>query len=259
MKQKYNILTVVSSDYEIFAKLFLRSLYDCLDIQSVEQIYVFDTSINEDFRAYLIALPKLRIVQTSISSETSTQLHDRGWQERTFSKTQFLLETLVRYRQPTIMVDCDCIFRRDIFPLLEQEFDIAVCYTDQSHFTKHLGSFFVAKGVESSIRFVSDWLSVIPSIDRSAKESPALDLMLLNSTSLKVLKLPESQVACLKGSDTAYIYHLKSGGKVRTQQQRLNQWHVYGLAKKYLTFRERIHPIKISLLRTIICEVTRMI
>ena len=75
---KYNILTVVNEGYTDFGKLFLNSLFENVDLASVDTILVYDTGLTEDTKTYYNSFPKVELVSTG-ANYTSDAIHDEGW------------------------------------------------------------------------------------------------------------------------------------------------------------------------------------
>jgi hypothetical protein len=228
----YNFVTVANSSYAVFLQLFIASLLDIVDQHLIEHVYVFDTGLDDITRQRVSRVGHVILMPTSIRSEMKS-LHDSGWQASTYFKTHALQQILDTASAPTILLDCDTIILRDFIYLLDGDYDVGVCRTDQSEITQYLGAFFVANNTAQARVFVRKWIDEMKAIDDLPKESPALVRAVKNSKGVKVREFLESQICSLAPHANAHIYHLKSGGPKRTVEGRLHQSHVEPLLKRY--------------------------
>ena len=229
---KYNILTVLNESYKPFGDLFITSLFENVDISQVNKTYIFDTGLADDTRAYLSLFPTVEIIDTEIDSQ-SGQVHDQGWRDSTYSKTTFLLDTLIKDGLPTVMIDSDSIFIQEFADLLQfDESDIVVAARDREGFSRHIGSFFAANNASKSVlSFIRRWIENLENLrentDMKHVESPALSKTVAEmSKELSILELPEDLVSCVlpqKCSDKANIRicHLKSDYYAKTIPERI--------------------------------------
>ena len=106
---KYNIITVANEEYKDFLKLFVNSLFENVDMENINKVYIFDTGLSKETKEYVNHFPSFDLVDTQMIIE-SKELHDSGWAENTYSKTKFLRQILKKDSLPTFMIDSDCIF-----------------------------------------------------------------------------------------------------------------------------------------------------
>lgn len=229
---KYNILTVLNESYKIFGDLFVTSLFENIDISQVNKTYIFDTGLEDETKAYLSLFPTVEIVDTGIQSQ-SGQIHDQGWKDSTYSKTTFLLDTLIKDGLPTVMIDSDCIFIQEFSDLLQfDKNDIVVTARDREGFSRHIGSFFSANNPSKNVlSFVRRWIENLEDLKKNTDmkhvESPALSKTVAEmSSELSILELPEDLISCVlpeKYPDQANIriYHLKSDYYAKTIPERI--------------------------------------
>ena len=229
---KYNILTVLNESYKIFGDLFVTSLFENIDISQVNKTYIFDTGLEEETKAHLSLFPTVEVVDTGIQSQ-SGQIHDQGWRDSTYSKTTFLLDTLIKDGLPTVMIDSDCIFIQEFADLLQfNEHDIVVTARNREGFSRHIGSFFSANNSSKSVlSFIRRWIENLEDLrkntDMKHVESPALSKTVAEmSKELSILELPEDLTSCVlpeEYSDQANIriYHLKSDYYAKTIPERI--------------------------------------
>ena len=66
---KYNIVTTLNNDYMPFGILFINSLFDNIDLDSINKVYVFDTGLQENDIRYLELFPKVQVEKTPYNTE----------------------------------------------------------------------------------------------------------------------------------------------------------------------------------------------
>ncbi len=229
---KYNILTVLNESYRPFGELFVTSLFENVDISKVNKTYIFDTGMSEETKTYLSLFPTVEVIDTGIESQ-SGQIHDQGWRDSTYSKTTFLLDTLIKDGLPTVMVDSDCIFIQNFADLLQfDEKDIVVTARDRQGFSRHIGSFFAANNSSKNVLlFIRRWIENLEDLrdntDMKHVESPALSKTVAEmSDEVSILELSEDIVSCVLpekylDQSNIRIYHLKSDYYAKTIQERM--------------------------------------
>jgi len=230
---RYNILTVLNEGYAQFGRLFINSLFDNIDLDSIDTIYIYDTGLSSNSKKYLSLFPKIKIVDAGFIA-LSEDIHDKGWQKNTYSKTRFLKEVLVETGIPTIMIDADCVFKCEFIKLLDSNTDLTVCRRTRPGFSNHLGSFFAANNITKSINFLDKWIDRIENSEGKHKESPALSYVLENQNILKIQELDESVISALGDSSDVRIFHLKSDSGLETIERRINQPHLIPYIYRYL-------------------------
>ena len=74
---KYNIITVANENYKDFLKLFVNSLFENVDFNSINRIYIFDTGLSKETKDYVDLFPSVEIVDTQMSID-SKEIHGEG-------------------------------------------------------------------------------------------------------------------------------------------------------------------------------------
>ena len=233
---KYNIITVANENYKDFLKLFVNSLFENVDFNSINRIYIFDTGLSKETKDYVDLFPSVEIVDTQMSID-SKEIHDEGWAKNTYSKTKFLKDILEKDSLPTFMIDSDCIFIEGFEDLIDNEKDFVACSRDRQGFSRHIGSFFGALNVEKSLSFLDKWISNIAHLQKEGKlkhcESPALSKT-ISETDFAVQEVEEILVSAVFPTDVSRIIHLKSDYYATTVPQRLNLPHAIPFNRRYL-------------------------
>ncbi len=226
---RYNLITVCNSEYFVFAELFIKSLYENVNLNNLKRIFIFDTGLTESQRVFLESFLKVKVCSTQLNTPYG-EMHDGNWGENVYSKTKFLLSTLQETNSPTVMVDVDSVFQKDFFQLLTnpifEDCDFAACSRERDGFSSHIGSFFAAINVEVSKSFVSSWVEEINLGNEQFKESFALSRAIKN-TDFNVLNIPEEQISNFTFSKNAYILHLKSDPERDTINKRITSYNEY--------------------------------
>lgn len=182
---------MLSANYVEFGKLFINSLLDYTNVEKINKVGIIDTGIPEDFKSYLSQFPKIEIVPTN-DTEPSLKIHDKAWENKTYSKSGYMLEYIEKQPEftPTILFDCDIIFCRDFFDLLDsneyKDSDVIACKRNQAgraighvSTSSHIGSFVCIK-TPKGIPFLKDWIKILNDSIKfnnepaPQKESPAL-------------------------------------------------------------------------------------
>lgn len=233
---KYNILTVCNEGYAPFIKLFINSLFELVDIENVEKVYIYDTGLSTTTVKYLNLFPKVEVVNTDLVTG-SNQIHDECWRKNTYSKTKFLLEILNKTNLPTFMIDSDCIFVQGFEDLINTDSHIVACSRNRNGFSKHIGSFFGAIDVDNSISFLNKWIENIDLLQNTTDlkhcESPALSKT-ISETQFKLQQIQEQIISAVFPDDTSRIIHLKSDYYAKTVKDRLSLSHAIRYTKRYL-------------------------
>ena len=250
---KYNIFTVLNEGYEKFGILFVSSIIDKLDLDLIDNIFVYDTGLTTETKNKLKIFEKVKIVDSGLDSGNDTSVHSVTWQKNVYSKAK-LLKHCVENQEifyPTVMVDVDCIFIREFFDLVDVTKDAILCKRSmrgrvQGHqaTSSHIGSFFsINKRTPETMKFLDLWISNIDKVSEKGengsytpKESPALSLAYdeLNSD-MNLGELPEPIIANIEITPPhdARIYHLKSDFRFLTIESRVNQPRAIQYSERY--------------------------
>lgn len=229
-------MTVANESYADFIKLFVNSFFERIDSEHVSGLYIFDTGLSAETKIYLSCFPKVVLKNTNIQSE-STEIHDKGWQLNTYSKTRFLLNLLLEENLPVCMIDSDCIFLENFEDLIDNSKDFVVCKRDRQGFSKHIGSFFYASNVNKSVDFITKWISNVGrlQVETNLKhcESPALTKTIMEND-YDYQELEEAIVSAVWPNNKSRVIHLKSDHYAKTIEERLNLPHAKPFKERYL-------------------------
>ena len=244
---KINIYTVINDAYWKFGKLFIDSLYDKIDINKINKIYISDTGLKENQIEYLKSKSEIEIIDSGVVSNFEDGSWGKGWHSVVSSKTMVLKNILKKSEGPVVMIDADCLFLKDITNLIDIKYDMQICH--RNHHIPYLGSFVSINNNERGIYFIERWMKNIQETAEYdsdghliARESPALSKTaeeLKNDVSID--RLDENQVSVAHEgmlTDNAYVIHFKGSSKSKTIEElyskRLNRSKLYDYAKKYI-------------------------
>ncbi len=252
---KYNIFTVLNEGYERFGILFLSSIIDNLDLNNIENIFIYDTGLSEETVNKYNLFDKVKIISTGIDTGEDTKVHGETWQKNVYSKAKFLKHCIDSQEEfyPTVMVDADSIFIKEFIHLVDTDKDLVLCKRSprgraKGHIStsSHIGSFFsINKRTEDVSNFMETWINNIDSSSDKdpitgaymAKESPALSATYEEyKNKLKISDLPEPIISNIEKfpPKDAVIYHLKSDAGFMTIDARTMQPRARYYAKRYL-------------------------
>mgnify|MGYP001277958167 CR=1 FL=1 len=215
---KYSIVSVVNKEYEKFAKVFLKSAIEKINLENIAEICILNTGLPDEVAKELYSLSdKIRIVKhtENINSNSSW---DEGWQKNVLLKKKFVKNYIETEKRPTFMIDIDCMFIGDISALTTFDLDVVLC--DRSDLwggMPYIASFVGFLNVEKSIKFLEEWISEMNTISGfETKETPALNVMSQKNEKYKMAGLSHKIIGlyheeCL--SDETRILHFKGGGE----------------------------------------------
>ena len=243
----YNIFLSLNSSYVPYGKMFMKSLYDVVDMSRVDRVVIADTGLDlKDKQYFLASYDKVDILETNlVSSFDQGGTWGKGWQSVVTSKAKYLLEALKKYDTTTVMVDGDCIFLKDISEIISDD-DIQLCFRgDEKPDNPYLGSYTVFKPTDKSFRFIERWINNIDSNNsEQAKESPML-AKTVKEFDNNVINIARASVSCYtikeynNNPDGTYIVHFK-GGSLSSDIEADIKKRIYGthgfdkLVDKYL-------------------------
>tara|TARA_B100000131_G_scaffold292040_1_gene306127 strand:+ start:431 stop:1186 length:756 start_codon:yes stop_codon:yes gene_type:complete len=239
--RRYNIFTVCNEEYALFLSAFLCSLYDNVDLENVERIYVVDFGIPPlKKQHYLDTFPLVEFVETQ-KTVGSQQVHDAGWATVTYSKVPHLQKICEKDNLPTLMVDVDSLFVGNIDTEIQQygeEYDFVACRRNREGFSTHIGSYFMVLNPEKATTFLREWNNRTLLGAEKHKESPALSRLIQDTTEYKIFDEKESKMSNFTFDpyipSEAYIVHLKSDAGLETIEKRLTQPKVAGYIHRYV-------------------------
>ena len=227
--------------------MFVRSLYEVLDLSKVGKVVVADTGLTQDQKNFLLSFDKVDLLKTNLKADFNDGgTWGKGWQSVVTSKAKNLYKALVKYNTTTVMVDADCIFTRDIAGIISEE-DIQLCYRgDEKPDNPYLGSYVVFNPTENSYKFLEIWINLIDSNSSSrAKESPMLAKAVNEVGKDFIENIPRKLVSCYTKSEydkstvKPFIVHFKGGSLSPSVEADIKK-RIYGthgfdeLIEKYL-------------------------
>ena len=177
--KKYNIFTVLNEGYADFGRLFVYSIFDRLNTEMIENIFLYDTGLEESTKRELQICEKVKIVDTGLKTKYS-KIHDKDWEDNVYSKARLLRHCINEQEcfLPTAMIDCDSIIVQEFYDIWSKECDIIACRRSPhgrapGHISNssHIGSFFAVKNKENSLNFLDDWVSQISKVPKQDKEN----------------------------------------------------------------------------------------
>ena len=250
---KYNIFTVLNDGYFKFGKVFVHSIIDRLDLDLIDNIFIYDTGLSKESRSELQICEKVQIVSTGIETK-HVKIHDKDWEDNVYSKARLLRHCIDNQENflPTAMIDCDSIFIDEFHDVWDMNsYDIVACLrssrgrsSDHISTSTHIGSFFAVNNREAAQAFLDFWISEISNIaswdqkgNYVAKESPALSNAIeLYRDSLRIGDLQEYIISNIEKTipSEAKILHLKSDFGLETVDLRLSQPRAAFYTQRYL-------------------------
>jgi len=243
---KYSIYTVLNDAYWKFGQIFIKSLYDKIDINNINKIYISDTGLGQSKIELLKSYDKVEIIDSKIVTNFNGGSWSDEWHEVVSSKTLILKKILSETDDPVVMIDADCLFYKDISPLINMEYDIQVC--KRNNHVPWLGSYVSINNPKKGIEFINKWRQNIYDDVRydddghlMARESPALGKT-VNETTLNIGGIEEHIVSATHEgmfNENTHIVHFKGSSKSKNVKQLYEKrlgtsGFRYGLAKQYL-------------------------
>jgi len=244
---KYNIFFSLNSSYFPYGKMFIRSLYEVLDLSKVDKVIIADTGLTEEQKDFFLSFDRVELLETNLKADFDDGgTWGKGWQSVVTSKAKNLHRALIKYNTTTVMVDADCIFTQDVAGIISDQ-DIQLCYRgDEKPDNPYLGSYVVFKPTEKSYKFLDIWTSLIDSNSSSrAKESPMLAKAVNEVGKDLIENIPRKLVSCYtkgeydKSTVKPFIVHFK-GGSLSSNVEADIKKRIYGthgfdeLVEKYL-------------------------
>jgi len=169
-KTMYSIFFTINSVYFPFGKIFLRSLYEKVDMDKVERVFVSDTGLLPDQKEFILSFDKVNIIENA----SGIKVHDFGgpwsksWHQNVSSKT-ITLRKIASNNTPIVMIDADCMFVKDISSIVDLHYDIQICDRPAKRATKTksncIGSF-ISINNEKSLSFLDRWIDNMNSIKK---------------------------------------------------------------------------------------------
>jgi len=212
--KQYNIYSVLNSTYIKFGKIFLESLHKNLDLSRIKNIYISDTGLNKNHIDYLSKFEKVKLINSGIVTGDAT-LWGNEWVKNVSSKTMILNQIVKENKIPTVMIDIDVMFVNDFYHLLDDNYDIQVCFRENSK-VSNLGSFVSINNQKNGIYFIENWIKKINQWKTVPKESPALTEMVSEyKDKIKIQNILDKKISAYCDSQEmvdwkSHIVHFKS-------------------------------------------------
>lgn len=197
---KYNILTVGSKSYFPFIEIFLNSLYETVDLNNINKIYLVLGDM-EEFETLIPYSEKLVIV-SSKQYDNFSGVHSDGWYDNTKKKTSYLYKLLdeIPEKESLILIDSDVMFLADFCDLIEKDYDIQIAELSEGpHNSKagvvlsHIACFMVFNNLKKSKLFVQKWIYYMDFLNESKRgkphETPAMNLTMKDEEIISQIKI----------------------------------------------------------------------
>lgn len=223
---KYDIITTCNLDFYNFLRAFIVSLYETCDNDKINRVIVCDTGMNADMVSELKS-KGIEVYDSNVSTRYSGDWKE-GWHDIVESKTRSLYNIVQEFPDtPKVMIDSDCMFVRDFFPILETSNTFSLCYRRNRVPTiPYLASFVAIHDCEAALPFIETWMTSVKerrNADKSANYQRAVESPLLGATVAAYQKLVSIQdinepiVSCYtkkqsEDSEDVKIVHFKSEG-----------------------------------------------
>ena len=214
---KYSIVSVVNKEYEKFARVFLKSAIEKINLENILEICILNTGLSDKVVEELSLLSdKIRIIKhtENINSDSSW---DDGWQKNVLLKTEFVKNYIKENKLPTFMVDIDSMFLNDIFEINNFDVDVVLC--DRSDLwggMPFIASFVGFLNVDKSLQFLNEWITEMKNISGfETKETPALNIMARKGEHYKIGRLSHKVIGLYHENslnEETRIVHFKGGG-----------------------------------------------
>ena len=226
---KYSIMVVFNSSYFPFGRVWINSLYDKNDMSKVDKVFIVDTGLKKEEKDYFSSKgDEVYIYNTGLDTDFNDGgAWGNGWQENVGSKTIVFKHLLEMTQKPLVMVDGDCIFVKDLYPLIDNNYDIQLCKRDSG--TPYLGSFVIGQPRNATSDFMTLWIDRIATKPTNVpRESPSLSEIAYEKNHFAnvgdVDRILVSTHNENEFCDDTYIIHLKSATVDRRIDARLRKY-----------------------------------
>tara|TARA_R100000231_G_scaffold132458_1_gene104977 strand:+ start:3135 stop:3944 length:810 start_codon:yes stop_codon:yes gene_type:complete len=235
----YNVFTVLNSAYMRFGKIWINSLYHEADYANVGKVFILDTGLTDDDKAYLTKYEKVQIVPSDIDIKESSNANYQHstWLSHVLRKTKYFRQILEEGNYPLVMVDSDCMFIGDFSQHIDKDYDVQVCNRSYHERDDWIASFFVANNVEKGLFFMDLWMLRMREMmeerpERGWFESASLNICIKDlktkiGNDLKIGDVETKDVACERPSlfhKETKILHFKGTGNKLDFNERLNRF-----------------------------------
>jgi len=223
---KYNLFTTLNTSYFKFGKILINSYIDRCDISKLNSFIIHDTGLTDSEISYIKnKMPKVNFISKNLKTSFKGGTAGEDWHKNVTYKTIVLNEIVENYT-PTIMIDSDCMFCKDIYDIIDFKYDIQLCHRPK-HKVPYLASFVSVNNNEKKvIDFLKFWQDKIQNTKKiyngqkhkegkgklAARESPSLGVAVKeNINNLNIGNLSYGQVSSTLASmnDKTYVVHFK--------------------------------------------------
>jgi len=236
---KYNIITTCNESYFLFLKVFLNSAWENLDFSKINQIYIFDTGLNEEQKEWVKCFKNISLIPTDLDIKSS-KVHDEKWEKITYSKVKYLQYILEKDKILSFMIDSDSVFNSEFIDLIDKQKSFFLCDLDRVGIGSLcecplIGSFYGINPNECDYeQFLKTWNDEIINEKRLAwKESPAL-----YRTYTKYKNI--YQIQLLRESIISHTYYSPKSGVypriLHLKSEKISTGEIYNSVEKRLTF-----------------------
>lgn len=211
-RMKYNIYTILNSEYIRFGRIFLNSLFDTHNINNIKNIYILNMGLNNKHKEFISNFNKVKLIEPDdgiVELEEGT-----GWTNVVCSKTYYLKKLIKETENicPIVMIDSDCLFLKDIESLIDLDYDFQVCKRNNNN-KLLLASFMSFNNRIQSIILLDKWIEKIKTINKDWKETKALIKIYEEENDFNFGLIPLNQVSVLHSkniNNNSRIIHFKS-------------------------------------------------
>jgi hypothetical protein len=197
-------------------------------MKNVKRVFIVDTGLEDYQKEYFEKFEKVYIYDSGLKTDFNDGgAWGKGWQENVGSKTIIFRHLLELTDIPMMMIDGDCVFVKDLYELIDDNYDIQLCRRHSG--TPYLGSFVIGQPRQKTLEFISNWITRIATKPTNVpRESPSLSEVADEySDTLSIGDIPRILVSTHNESefcDDTYIIHLKSATVDRKIDVRLRKY-----------------------------------
>jgi len=229
---KLTIYTVVNYDYFDFAEVFISSLKENYPDEKLNKIIINDIGLSEEQRVKLQKIhDKVEYIKTSeeIRAETS---HTEEWRKVINQKTIGLEKICNEKNYPVLMIDSDMYVLKDFSDEIFYGCDIQVCPQNphiinwDGFLIDHIGCWFVVHN-EKGKSFIEKWQKLMPTIESSHIETPALcEALKTNSNKFLIKENNIQKISSMDYNSNSKILHFRTSpdylGMKESFEERIN-------------------------------------
>ncbi len=222
---KLTIYTVVNSDYYPFAKGLVSSLKENYPDEKLNKIIINDLGLSEEQKINLQTIhDKIEYIKTSEEIRVENS-HTEEWRAVISQKTIGLEKICNEKNYPVLMIDSDMYALKDFSDEILYGCDLQVC-PQSPHITNldgylidHIGCWFVVHN-EKGKSFIKKWQELMPTIESSHAETPALcEALKINSNEFSIKRNDIQKISSMDYSLNSKILHFRTSPSHRGMQE----------------------------------------